>query len=151
MIAADKPAVLNILKNTPQFLPEEIVVAEEVLDCYLDDPLAGYFTMVAESEGQVTGYIEFGETPLTEGTWDIYWIAVSAGQKRKGIGAAMVAAVEKVIAQKRGRMVMAETSSKSNYAGTHRFYIAQGYRLAAQIPDYYAPGDDIMFFQKLLK
>ena len=31
--------------------------------------------MVAEQEGEVTGYVLFGPTPLTEGNFDIYWIA----------------------------------------------------------------------------
>ncbi len=151
MARGDKPAVMNILRATPQFLPAEIVIAEEVLDCYFNDPSAGYFTLVAESENKVAGYVTYGETPLTEGTWDIYWVAVAPDQKRKGIGAALLAAAEKEIILKKGRMVMAETSSKPEYENTHRFYRAQGYKLAAQIADYYAPGDDIMFFQKLLK
>lgn len=151
MTRADKPAVMDILKATPQFLPAEVVVAEEVLDCYLDDPSAGYFTLVAESDNVIAGYVCYGETPLTEGTWDIYWIAVSPKHQKKGIGGELMAAAEKEIARKNGRMVMAETSSKPDYDNTHRFYRSQGYRLVARIDDYYAPGDDIMFFQKLLK
>jgi ribosomal protein S18 acetylase RimI-like enzyme len=151
MTRADKPAVIDILKTTPQFLPAEVVVAEEVLDCYFDDPSAGYFTLVAESNRAIAGYVTYGETPLTEGTWDIYWIAVSPQHQKKGIGGALMAEAEKEIASKNGRMVMAETSSKSDYDNTHRFYLSQGYRLAARIADFYAPGDDIMFFQKLLR
>ncbi len=151
MTRADKPAVMDILQTTPQFLPAEVVVAEEVLDCYFDDPSAGYFTLVAESDHAIAGYVCYGETPLTEGTWDIYWIAVSPHHQKRGIGGALMAEAEKEIARKNGRMVMAETSSKADYDNTHRFYLSQGYRLVARIADFYAPGDDIMFFQKLLK
>jgi ribosomal protein S18 acetylase RimI-like enzyme len=151
MAAADKTAVMGLLQMIPQFLPAEVIIAEEVLDCYLNDPSAGYFTLVAESEGSIAGYVTYGETPLTEGTWDIYWIAVSPSHQGEGIGKALMKAAEKEIIRKKGRMVMAETSSKPDYDNTHRFYRSQGYTLAARIPDYYAPGDDIMFFQKLLK
>ena len=151
MTPADKAAVMNILKTTPQFLPAEVVVAEEVIDCYFNDPAAGYFTLVAEYNKEIAGYIEYGETPLTEGTWDIYWIAVSRNHQKQGIGGALMTAAEADIAKRKGRMVMAETSSKSDYADTHRFYLSRGYALVAQIADYYAPGDNIMFFQKLLK
>ena len=147
----DKPAVINILKNVPQFLPDEVVVAEEVLDCYFDDPSAGYFTLVAESDYAIAGYVTFGETPLTESTWDIYWNAISPRHQKKGIGGVLMAEAEKEIIRKNGRMIMAETSSKPDYDNTHRFYLSQGYRLAARIADFYAPGDDIMFFQKLLR
>jgi ribosomal protein S18 acetylase RimI-like enzyme len=151
MTRKDKSGVMDVLETTPQFLPDEVVVAEEVLDCYLDDPSAGYFTLVAESDHAIAGYVTYGETPLTDGTWDIYWIAVSPNHQKKGIGGALMAAAETEIARKKGRMVMAETSSKTDYADTHRFYVSQGYRLAARIEDFYAPGDDIVFFQKLLR
>ena len=35
MTAADKPALMKILKNTPEFKPYEVTVAEELVDYYL--------------------------------------------------------------------------------------------------------------------
>ena len=77
MQGKDKPTLMTILRNTPEFKPSEIVIAEEVIDSYLKDPAnSGYYTLVAEDGSGVAGYISYGPTPLTDGTWDIYWQAV---------------------------------------------------------------------------
>ena len=49
MVKGDKPALMKILRDTPEFKPSEVVVAEEVIDSYLYDPgRSGYHTLVAE-------------------------------------------------------------------------------------------------------
>ena len=152
MTGEDKPAIMAILRATPEFKPSEVVVAEEVLDSYLNDPSAGYFTLVAETDnGAIAGYVCFGTTPLTEGTWDIYWIAVARQVQGMGIGAALLTVAENKIKQVEGRLIFAETSSIPEYDKTRRFYLARGYGVAAQIADFYVPGDDKVIFQKRLK
>ena len=152
MAGEDKPAIMHILCATPEFKPSEVVVAEEVLDSYLNDPSAGYFTLVAETDtAAIAGYVCFGTTPLTEGTWDIYWIAVARDMQGKGIGAALLTVAENKIKQVEGRLIFAETSSIPEYNKTRRFYQSRGYGVAAQIADFYVPGDDKVIFQKRLK
>jgi len=41
----------------------------------------------------VAGYICYGPTPVTEGTWDIYWEAVAHERQGLGIGSKLMAAV----------------------------------------------------------
>src|SRR3989304_1932734 len=95
MLKKDKPALRQILQNTPEFEPSEVVVAEEVIDSYLRDPVnSGYYTLVAEAGSTVTGYISYGPTPLTEGTWDLYWMAVTREKQGLGIGGALMEAAE---------------------------------------------------------
>lgn len=152
MTGEDKAAIMRILHNIPQFQPNEVVVAEEVLDSYLNNPSgSGYSALVAETGPTVAGYVCYGQTPLTEGTWDIYWLAVAPKQQRQGIGATLLAAAEDNIKQMQGRLMLAETSSKPEYEKTRRFYQSQGYQLVAQIADYYVPGDDLLIFQRRLK
>ncbi|MBM2825026.1 MAG: ATP-grasp protein [Dehalococcoidales bacterium] len=149
MTDRDKPVLMHILHNTPEFKPGEVVVAEEVLDSYLQDPSgSGYHVFVAEVNSVVTGYICYGPTPLTESTWDIYWMAVAPEKQGQGIGTALLASAEDNIKQARGRLILIETSSKPDYARTQRFYLLQGYDLAGRIADFYAPGDDELIFQK---
>jgi len=151
MTADDKPAVMRILQRTPEFLPEEIPVAEEVCDTYLADPAgAGYQAVVAEIDSEVVGYICFGPTPLTRGTWDIYWMAVSPEKKGQGIGTSLLAHAEALIKEAVGRLILIETSGESDYANTRAFYRARGYEPVGSIPDYYAPGLDLIIFQKRL-
>jgi ribosomal protein S18 acetylase RimI-like enzyme len=150
MSAADKPALMRILKNTPEFKPFEVTVAEELVDYYLSDGVkSGYNILIAEDEG-VAGYVCYGETPCTVGTWDIYWIAVSQQQRGKGIGKLLDAAAETAIRNAHGRLAFIETSSTPFYENTRRFYLGRGYEQVARIPDFYMPGDDKLILQKKL-
>jgi len=147
----DKPAVMKILRDTPEFKPAEVVVAEEVIDSYLADPSgSGYHTLIAEDEAKVIGYISYGPTPLTEGTWDIYWIAVVPSEKGRGTGGALLAYAEDRIKEAKGRLIVIETSGLSGYEKTRRFYLKHAYEAIARIPDFYAPDDDKIILQKRL-
>ena len=151
MARDDKLAIMQLLRDTPEFKPAEVVVAEEVLDSYLHDPSgSGYHVLVAEVSASVVGYICYGPTPLTEGTWDIYWLAVAPKNQGRGIGRTLLAFAEGKIKETQGRLAIIETSSKPEYEGTRRFHHSQGYELACRIADFYAPGDDKLVLQKRL-
>lgn len=151
MTRGDKPAVMRFLPSIPEFKPEEILVAEELIDCYLGDPAgSGYHIAVAEVDSLVKGYICYGPTPLTQSTWDMYWLAVAPESQGGGLGRALVAFAEAQIRAAGGRLVLIETASKPEYEKTRRFYLWQGYELVCRIPDFYEPGDDRLTFQKRL-
>lgn len=152
MTSKDKPAIMQILRNTPEFKPDEVVVAEEVVDSYLQNPSgSGYYALVAETDSSIAGYICFGPTPMTEGTWDIYWLAVTREQREHGIGRTLMAAAVDRIKQMQGRLVLVETSGKPEYENAQNFYQLQGYQLVARIADFYAPEDDELIYQLRLK
>jgi ribosomal protein S18 acetylase RimI-like enzyme len=152
MCGEDRPRITRILRDTPEFKPSEVAVAEELIDSYLDDPSgSGYHVLVAETDSTVEGYICYGPTPLTEGTWDIYWVAVSRQKQDQGIGSALVKSAEEEILKAGGRLSIIETSSIPAYEKTRNFHLSQGYETVAQIPDFYAPGDDKLIMQKRLR
>jgi ribosomal protein S18 acetylase RimI-like enzyme len=151
MLVKDKRALMEILANTPEFKSYEVTVAEELIDLYLSDGAkSGYNIQIAEDDGEVAGYVCYGETPCTVGTWDLYWIAVDRTMRGKGIGKALSETAEKAIKQAKGRLVFIETSSTPLYENTRQFYLARGYEQIARIPDFYAPGDDKLILQKRL-
>jgi len=152
MVKGDKPALMALLRSLPEFKPAEVVVAEEVIDSYLADPHgSGYHVFVAEADSAIAGYICYGPTPLTEGTWDIYWMAVSAEKQGKGVGGALLAYAEDKIREAGGRLIIIETSSQPEYEKTRRFHLSHGYEVIARISDFYAPGDDKLILQKRLR
>jgi ribosomal protein S18 acetylase RimI-like enzyme len=151
MVARDKSAIMHMLRNMPEFKPPEVVVAEEVLDDYLRESIrSGYHVFVAEIDSSVVGYVCYGPTPLTEGTWDIYWLAVAQNQQSKGIGKSLLSFAEENIKVSSGRMAVIETSSRPEYEATARFYRTQGYELTCRIVDFYTSGDDKLIFIKRL-
>jgi ribosomal protein S18 acetylase RimI-like enzyme len=152
MLRKDKPALMQILRNTPEFKATEVVVAEEVIDSYLNDPAnSGYSIQLAEEGTAIMGYICYGPTPLTDGTWDLYWEAVDREKQGQGIGDALIKAAERATRKAKGRIAVIETSSTPAYEKTRRFYLSHGYKIVARIPDFYSPGDDKVILQKRLK
>ena len=155
MVAADRSGVFRILENAGNFTPEEVGTALELIDEWLElGEHSGYLTYVMESitegESEVLGYACFGPTPLTESTYDLYWIAVDKSKHRGGVGKRLLKFAEDEIARRGGQLLLVETSSQETYGGTIQFYEKTGYELVGKIKDYYKPGDDKLIFLKTL-
>ena len=148
MTKADKTALMALLRDTPEFEPAEIPIAEEVIDCYLDCPGRDYCITAAVEGRRLIGYICWGQTPLTASTWDIYWMAVTQDRRGAGIGSELLANAEEGIKKTGGTLALIETSSKPNYLNTRRFYLRKGYKRVSCIRDFYAPGDHRIIFEK---
>jgi ribosomal protein S18 acetylase RimI-like enzyme len=154
LAARDRARILEIVTATGNFTPAEIEIAMEVVDEALADPAfprGDYRAYVAEDEsGTVAGYECHGPTPLTEGTYDLYWIAVDPAYQGGGFGRALLAFAEAGVRETEGRLLLIETSSQESYGATIRFYEKSGYPLMARIKGFYRPGDDKLIFAKEL-
>src|SRR5438105_9040176 len=154
MVAADRGGVFRILEGAGNFTPEEVATALELIDEWLElGEHSGYLTYVMESaerDSEVLGYVCFGPTPLTESTYDLYWIAVDKSKHRGGVGKRLLKFAEEEIVRRGGKMLLVETSSQETYGGTIQFYEKTGYELVGKIKEYYKPGDDKLIFAKKL-
>jgi D-alanine-D-alanine ligase len=148
----DRQIVLSFLSDSGFFRPDEIDIAREVLDSALaEGPKGHYQSFIAEVDGETVGWICYGPTPCTLGTYDIYWIGVSSAWQGQGVGRALTAFAEQAIRDRGGRLFVVETSGRESYTPTRRFYEALGYQEAANIPDFYGPGDPRVIFTKPTK
>lgn len=144
-------AVVAVVRDTGVFRACEVAVAQELLEAAAqegDD--SGYLVRVATVRGEVAGYACWGATPCTEGTFDLYWIAVSPAHGRQGVAAALLHEVERDVVSRGGRLLIAETSGTEPYAAARSFYVRTGFREEARITDFYKPGDDKVVFVKTL-
>ncbi|MBN1375486.1 MAG: GNAT family N-acetyltransferase [Dehalococcoidia bacterium] len=149
--ARDKQQILELVRETGVFVPDEVDVAEEVINDYFKDRAgSGYFFYIAEYEGEVAGYICYGPTPMTHGAWDIYWIAVRPALHGQGVGSTLAKLAEKYIKSQGGRMALIETSSNPGYQSARSLYKTLGYEHVSTIPDFYNPGDNKETFRKVL-
>jgi ribosomal protein S18 acetylase RimI-like enzyme len=150
----DRGRILEIVTAAGNFTPVEIATALEVIDEALADPLAprgDYRAYVAvDQHGVVAGYECHGPTPLTDGTYDLYWIAVDPAFQGQGVGRALLAFAENDVRATAGRLLLIETSSQDSYGDTIRFYERSGYPLVARIPGFYRTDDDKLIFAKQL-
>jgi ribosomal protein S18 acetylase RimI-like enzyme len=147
----DRGPIAAILRDVGVFRDEEIAIGVELVEETLNPgPSTDYRWCIADRLGAVVGFACFGPVPLTEGTFDLYWIAVAPEARGSGIAARLDKFVTSAVGGRGGRWLLAETSSTSAYSSAHRFYAKQGYRLLERIADFYRPGDDRLTFGKRL-
>ena len=132
------------------FSPEEIEVARELLKLATAGSRDYAFLVAEEDDKALSGLTCWGAVPITQGTFDLYWIAVDPARRRGGLGALLLGWVEENVKKRGGRLLVAETSSRTVYRPARSFYSRRGFAQAAVIPDYYALGDDLVIFTKRL-
>jgi len=148
----DRAPVAALLSRIDAFYEDDRAIALELVDGSLDHPdNTGYLFFVAiAGGGELIGYVCYGPTPLTDGTFDLYWIAVDPAWAGQGVGTLLLRRIESIVKEDNGRLIVIETSSNQQYALTRRFYMKNGYVLAETIKDFYLPGEDRVTFVKYL-
>ena len=164
--ARHRDRISDILRACQQFREEEIDVALELFDSALattdgahdakgtSTPAASsdYFFLGAFTpEDELAGFACYGPTPATDRTYDLYWIAVDSERQRAGSGTILLNEVERRLEGLNARMVVAETSSRSDYEAAREFYLRHGFVQAARAREFYAPADDRITFTKRLQ
>ena len=149
----DRDEIKRILVDTNHFNEDEIKVAIELIDVYLNDAdQKDYIIYVQEHEDskKAAGYICYGKRPLTDWTYDLYWIAVDPGIHGKGTGSMLVKHMETDLKANGGRIILIETSGKAEYENERKFYTKNGYEMQTIIKDFYRGGDDLFIYRKYL-
>src|SRR5438477_2483502 len=148
--AEDVPRIGRIVEAAGTFNPVEIETAIELAEdaLRLGDSSEYLVNVLEDGRGEVRGFECHGPTALTDRTFDLYWIAVDPGSQGRGFGQQLLRFVEEDVRQRRGRLVVIETSAQESYRPTIRFYQRAGYDLACRIKDFYRDGDDKLVFTK---
>jgi D-alanine-D-alanine ligase len=148
---SDRTTVRKIVEDTGFFSGDETDMAVELVEeCLAKGDASGYHFVFAELEGEVIGYSCYGPVPATRYSYDIYWMAVHPDFQRRGMGRRLIAMNESLVRREGGRQIYMDTSARAQYEPTRRLYEAEGYRQAAYLPDYYAPGDAKITFVKVI-
>jgi len=148
---SDKQQLIEIAKEAGVFSLEEVKVAGDLVDDYFKNTEgSGYRFYIADENGQVAGYICYGPVTATQGTWDVYWLAVSPKLGGQGIGRTLLLVMEEDIRGRSGRMIMIDTSSTPKYKAARSLYLKMGYDIVSTIPDFYSVGDDKEIFRKVI-
>jgi ribosomal protein S18 acetylase RimI-like enzyme len=147
---SDAPDVEKLAAETGVFNAQEIVVARGLVAESLARPGAEYQFLMADGANGLDGYVCFGPIPGTDRRYELYWIAVAPRAVRRGLGRRLLKACEDAVRAAGGTHIFAETSTLQTYAPAHALYLASGYALQANVPDYHADGDGMLIFAKRL-
>ncbi len=152
---------LNIRRAVPQDLPhfKQVIDSNELFPSeLLDDMVQDFFTNPASTDSWLCA--ELGGRPvavaycaperMTEGTYNLYLIAVLAKMKGKGIGSLVMQYLENQLKSQGVRVLLVETSGLPEFEHTRHFYDKCQYEREAVIRDFYQEGEDkVVFWKKL--
>jgi ribosomal protein S18 acetylase RimI-like enzyme len=147
----DVENVRDIAASTGFFYDFEIPVAVELVEDRLAEGVeSGYFFIFVEVEGKTVSYSCYGPIAGTDAGYDLYWIVTHNDYRGLGIGKKLLDETHRVVKNRGGRYIIAETSSLEKYTPTRLFYEKNEYDKEAIIKDFYMPGDDKVIYVKRL-
>jgi len=148
----DVASVEALVRASGVFSEAEIQIARELIEETLarGNVVTGYHFLFADGASSLDGYTCFGPIPATAARFELYWIAVRKSARRSGLARRLLRASEASVRAMGGVMMIAETSTRADYADAYKFYRAEGYSLLAEIADWHADGDGLAIFGKRL-
>ena len=78
------------------------------------------------------------------------WFAVEPSLQRKGRGAALLAAIERIALEQGYRRFLVETYGQQDFDKARAFYLSQGFAEVGRISDYIGDGSDMVVYRKEL-
>ena len=155
----DRSLLAALLESLSAFTEEERAVALELIDHRLAHPssddyrfILSFFSAEGSAEPEaLAGYLCYGRTPMTQSTYDLYWIGTAPAHARSGVARGLLASLEGEIAREGGGLIRVETVSREGPGAAVHFYDAVGFGRTATVADFYAPGDDLIIFTKRIR
>ena len=150
---ADAVGIEQLVLATGVFSPAETGIARELVEENLTrgEAASGYRFIIADGPDGIEGYTCYGPIPGTDRRYELYWIAVSREARGRGLAGRLMQATENAVRKVGGAWLFAETSTREEYTPARLFYISQGYRQIAEIPDWHADGDGLAVYGKKLE
>lgn len=145
----DLPALKEVLDSSELF-PSEML--DEMMADYLnkEDSQDIWFTTIKDGQPVSIGYC--APERMTEGTYNLYAIAVHKDLQGQGVGGAMMHFIETMLRESGQRVLLVETSGLPEYELTRTFYDQCNYKREAVVRDFYQEGEDkVIFWKKLIK
>ncbi len=146
--ADDADGLMKMIEAVGMFPEHELAEVGEMLRGYFDGSLGDdQFWLVDDNEGYA-GAAYYAPERMTEGTWNLYMLAVHPERQGEGRGAALVRYVEQTLAARGERLLLIETLGTEEFAPQRAFYTKLGYEEEARIRDFYVAGGDKVIFRK---
>lgn len=146
----DAAAVTALAVSSGLFPPEMTSVTDTMMADYFGRRQAEGHVCVIDEEQDALGVAYYLPRPATDRTWELLMIAVRAGQQGRGRGRRLLQYMEEDLRARGQRLLLIETSGDDALTRTRDFYLQNGYGQEARVRDYYAAGEDMVLFRKVL-
>lgn len=144
---SDIPALRKVIDSSELF-PSSML--EEMMADYLQNDSSADNWLTYEKGGQAIAIAYCAPEKMTEGTYNLYLIAVHNSQQGNGIGRQLMRYIESMLRQQHHRILIVETSGLPEFEQTRSFYDKLGYTREAVIREFYQEGEDkVVFWKKL--
>ncbi len=144
--------IMAMTERAAVFNEKEVFTVTELLEGYEEGPeISGYYFLSCRENSRTIGYACWGPRELSGNGYDLYWICADPAVHSKGVGRALMNAVEEEIRERNGVWLVIETSDTDHYAPARRLYERCGYELAMLLKDFYKDGDGLCTYAKRLR
>jgi ribosomal protein S18 acetylase RimI-like enzyme len=146
----DISALIAVAEASVPFEPNEIDELLQLLTQHFDSNGNSRDFWLTDDDNGLVSVAYVAPERMTEGTWNLYLIAVHPDYQRQGRGKMLLEYVEQMLANRGERVLLVETSGTEDFEYVRTFYRKSGYTEEARIREFYAAGVDKIVYLKSL-
>jgi GNAT superfamily N-acetyltransferase len=143
---SDFDALIDIATASGLFEPNQT----EMLAGMLQSPSENDVWFTDDCENGPVGVAYLAPERMTNGTWNLLFIAIHPDHQRRGRGTAILKYVQDLLRSKGERILLVETAGLDDFDYVRSFYARDGFEMEARVRDFYDVGVDKVIFRKSL-
>jgi ribosomal protein S18 acetylase RimI-like enzyme len=147
----DRTALIALAAASGLFEPAQTAELAQMLDQHFNPEDENQELWLTDDDHGPVSVAYVAPERMTEGTWNLYLIAVDPDRQRQGRGMALLNHIEHLLTARGERVLLVETSGVESFEYVRSFYRKSGYDEEARIREFYKAGDDKIIFRKALR
>jgi ribosomal protein S18 acetylase RimI-like enzyme len=147
----DTTALIALAAASGLFDPNQTDDLAQMLDKHFSDKDETQDIWLTDYDNEPVGIAYIAPERMTEGTWNLYLIAVHPDRQKQGRGKALLSYIEQMLMERGERILLVETAGTDDFEYVREFYRQNGYEEEARIREFYTAGVDKIVFRKALK
>jgi ribosomal protein S18 acetylase RimI-like enzyme len=146
----DQSAIIQVATASGLFEPSQTAELVQLLEQFYASEDSREIWLTDDDDGPV-GVAYLAPERMTEGTWNLYLIAIHPARQRQGRGEALLEHIQNLLIQRGERILLVETSGTEDFDYVRAFYRKSGFSEEARIREFYAAGVDKVVYRKALE